>query len=410
MSAVRTRIPRSQNRNKTTQNKKGGWYRFLRITCWVFMTIVSIGTFASGFAGYIPPSAVKGVAILLMTFPAWLLALILMTIITAVFYRKALVLALFTWIGCFHPILEYSPVNFSTPSPKDYKASQLFTLLTYNVTNFSDLTSTYDGDVNTTLSYIMRTNADIVNLQEAEIPTVNSSKHITSAQIDSLHSLYPYILMHGKSQMILSKFPVEAVHTGEAEIAAAARSKSTDSIWTVKPSSEIAVFRIDVRGTPITLFDVHLQSYFLSQDDKSLYREITNVKDTEKVKELKSTIRQVRASLFTKIHEAAVLRQIASDKLQQMIAHYGGPNIIVAGDFNDVPGCYTIDRLERAGFRQVYTEVGFGPIITYNANRFYFRIDHVMYLGALQPLSMVRGHSRASDHYPLLTTFIIKDK
>ncbi|MDE6300179.1 MAG: endonuclease/exonuclease/phosphatase family protein [Muribaculaceae bacterium] len=392
---------------KQVKSTVSGWRKAGRIFLWLLMAVVSAGMFISGFSGHIAPASVKWVAFPPMTFPGWLIALILLTVLSAFTYRKPLLLALVTWIGCLHPILEYSPLNFSTPSPKDYPASQRFTFLTYNVANLNDLTGNYDGDVNTTLSYIMRTNADIVSLQEAVSPAVSGPKHITPEQVDSLHALYPYIIMYGRSQMIMSKFPVTVVHTGEAEMAAALRSKSAGSDDLVKPTAEIAVFRVDVRGTPITVFDLHLQSYNLSGDDKSLYREITDIKDAEKVKELKSTISQVRKSLLTKVHEAAVLRQADTERLEQLIAHYGGPNIIVAGDFNDVPGSYVINRLENIGFRQVYTEVGFGPMITFNANRFYFRIDHVLYRGALRPLRMVRGGSRASDHYPLLTTFAI---
>ena len=398
---------RKPAKRKGGDKRVGPWRRFGRVVCWIAMIVVSAGMFASGFGGYVPPTSMSGISPLVLTFPAWVGALLLMTIITAIFYRTALLLALITWVGCLHPILEYSPLNFDTPSPDDYPASSRFTFLTYNITNFSDLTGRYDGDVNTTLSYIMRTNADIVNLQEAVVPALSQTKHFTAEQLDSLHVLYPYIIMYGKTQMMMSKFPVTVVHTGEAEMAAALRKSTLAAQKEMSPTTEIAVFRVDVRGTQITVFDVHLQSYSLSVDDKTLYREITDIKDTEKVKELKSTIREVRKSLYTKVQEAAELRQEATEHLVQLIDHYGGPNIIVAGDFNDVPGCYAINRLEHLGFNQVYAKVGFGPMITFNANRFWFRIDHVMYRGALEPLNMVRGNSRASDHYPLLTTFAI---
>lgn len=391
-------------------DREGIWKRIGRFMCWAGMIIVSIGMFVTGFCGYISPSALRIAPTLVMTFPAWLLALLAMTVIAALTYRKALLLALITWVGCLHPILEFSPMNFVTPSPADYRASQRFTFLTYNVTNLSDLTGKYDGEVNPTLSYIMRTNADIVNVQEAIVPAVNAEKHITSAQIDSLHRLYPYIIMYGRSQMIMSKFPVEVVHTGEAEIAASLRKEAIANNAVVKPTGQIALFRVNIYGTPVTIFDLHLQSYGLSSSDKSLYHDITEIKEAEKVKELKqlkSTLSDVRHSLISKISGAAILRQADIGRLRQLIEHYGGSNIIIAGDFNDVPCSYPLVSLERLGFKQVYEQVGFGPMITYNANRFYFRIDHVLYRGGLKPLRMVRGSSRASDHYPLLTTFAI---
>ena len=411
----RRRKGRNERRGREPHTPKdrqrtGGWKRFRRGLCWAVMIVVSLGTFFSGFAGYISPTTMKIAPVAVMTFPGWLLALIVMTVITALTYRKAMLLALITWAGCMHPILEFSPLNFVTPSPSDYPANERFTFLTYNVVNLSDLTEAYDGGVNTTLSYIMRTNADIVNIQEAIVPSLNKAKHITSTQVDSLHTLYPYIIMYGESQMLMSKFPVEVVHTGEDKVAAALRKKWGNDKTTLRPTGQIALFRVNVHGTPVTIFNLHLQSYGLSGDDKSLYREITDINQSDKVKELKqlkTTISDVRHSLFSKIHAAAVLRQGDIARLQQLIDHYGGPNIIIAGDFNDVPSSYPLISLERLGFRQVYEEVGFGPMITYNANRFYFRIDHVLYRGALRPLRIVRGSSRASDHYALLTTFAI---
>ena len=81
----------------------------------------------------------------------------------------------------------------------------------------------------------------------------------------------------------------------------------------------------------------------------------------------------------------------------------------MAGDFNDVPGCYTLEYLADLGFHNVYSEIGCGPDITYNSDRFYFRIDHVLYRGALQPLSIRRGRIRSSDHYPLIVDFAITE-
>ena len=68
----------------------------------------------------------------------------------------------------------------------------------------------------------------------------------------------------------------------------------------------------------------------------------------------------------------------------------------------------TLKRLESIGMvhREVYPEVGMGYMSTYNRNRFWFRIDHVLYRGNLRPVSMERGKTASSDHYPLLTTFV----
>ena len=171
------------------------------------------------------------------------------------------------------------------------------------------------------------------------------------------------------------------------------------------------MFRLNIEGETVTLFDVHLKSYFLTQDDKELYRDVTNIKDVKNdikdIHSIKGTMFDVKSQLLGKVQRAAEDRELDAIRLGHLIDRYGGPNVIVAGDFNDVPGCYTLRHLAEFNLRQVYSELGFGPMITFNRDRFYFRIDHVLYRGALMPLRMRRGSSLASDHYPLLVRFAL---
>ena len=67
----------------------------------------------------------------------------------------------------------------------------------------------------------------------------------------------------------------------------------------------------------------------------------------------------------------------------------------------------TLRRLADCNMHEVYPEVGFGPMITYYDNNFYFRIDHTLYRGALKPLRMERPSVKFSDHYPNITTFAL---
>jgi endonuclease/exonuclease/phosphatase (EEP) superfamily protein YafD len=111
-----------------------------------------------------------------------------------------------------------------------------------------------------------------------------------------------------------------------------------------------------------------------------------------------------------KLAAANLVRTEQVDTLIAGIHSIGGPNVIVCGDFNDVPGCTSLRNLTSiSGLKQVYPEVCCGPTYTFNTNRFYFRIDHVLYRGDLKPVEMVRGDIRCSDHYPLLTTFLLEN-
>lgn len=369
-----------------SQTKNSFWHTTSLILLWLLTIIACAGLIAASYGGNIAPDAIKGICLMVMTFPAWLLLMVLATVLDILWCRKALVLCLFTYIACASAIWEYSPLNIRKPSLDKYAKDPIVTFLTYNVTQFNNLSGTHTDGYNATVSYILKVNADIVNLQEASL----GNAQIPAEQMDSLHKAYPYILQYSESQALLSKYPAESIHTpGQNN----------------RPGNEVAIFRLNIEGEQITLINVHLQSYGLTDTDKELYKDITKLDDQDGG--LKNTIKDVRHTLLAKIQNAVVQRKLDTERVCSYIDHFGGPNVIVAGDFNDVPGCYALRRLAEYKMHEAYSELGFGPMITFNADRFYFRIDHVLYRGALKPLRMSRGNLKLSDHYPLLVTFAV---
>jgi len=373
------------------RQKKSAWQRFVGIMLWIFTIVSALGLIAGSFGGNINPAEVKGICLMVMTLPGWIILMIIATVLDLFWCRKALSVCLLTFIACASAIWEFCPLNITKPSFADYEETPKFTLLTYNVTNFTDLSDKYPGGINPTASYILSVNADVVNIQEGIAMVPREKCHLTQAQIDSLHSVYPYIILCPKTSLLLSKYPAEVIHTGSKNL----RGK------------EIAAVRLNIEGTMVTLFNVHLQCYQLSHDDKSLFKQITTIKDPTGDSSIKESARNVKSQLISKIQKAAEERADDCERLCRYVEHFGGPNVIIAGDFNDVPGCYTLRRLADFNFKQVYPEVSFGPMITFNRDRFYFRIDHILYRGALTPLRLNRGDIIWSDHYPLLATFAI---
>lgn len=367
------------------------WRRILRIFL-VFCTIVTaLGTAAGAYGGDLPPTQYRYFCLMVMTFPMWLGALILFTLLDIFFCHKALFISIVTFVACGSAIWEYSPLNIFPPSASRYENCPKFTLLSFNALNFVPIDSVYPDGMNPIISYILSTDADVVCLQEAALLSASTevSPEIPAVQIDSIFNRYPYVLSNGHTQLLLSKYPAKALPTGHR--------RPTDN--------EIVVYRLTIDGTNITLMNVHLEPYHLRKEDKQLYRNITNMKNIRG--DIKDNFQDIRFQLLHKIQASAEAREYDAERLGSYITRLGGPNIIITGDFNDVPGCYTLRRLADFRMKQVYPEVGFGPMITYYANRFYFRIDHTLYRGDLQPLRMWRGKTRLSDHYPLMTTFAI---
>ena len=275
-------------------------------------------------------------------------------------------------------IARYCPIH--KPKPIDCNGPG-FTFMTYNTYFFLD----YEGNEapqNRTLSYILSQNADIVCLQES--PTLSSPNpglKISKAQIDSLHTLYPYRIPTEHGMNFLSKYPAKLIF---------------DTIYS--ESSAMAIYRVKIDQREVTIVNQHMESIGLTQTDKELYQEITAHPNTDYLNEVKK-------HLLSKLVKAAATRNEQADQTAGKIEDTTG-NVIVCGDFNDSPLSYSVRRFRRMGFRNAYNELGLGPGITYHANRFWFRIDHILYKGNMEAQWLTRQRNKSSDHYPLITRFI----
>ena len=389
---------------KKSPAKRSAWRVVLNVFLWLLSLAVIIGMCLACFGGNFDPQRYGFLAVFELTLPIWLIGLLVVTLLDVFWCRKAFVFCVLTFIACANAIWDYSPLNIRFTSNTKYASCPKFTLLTYNVMNFEQYDGIYPDDYNPTIQYIIKKNADIVCLQEtgSGIEKPRAKSHITAEQLDTLYRMYPYRLLYGKYLTLLSKYPAESMHTPPIVY----KSPSNKDLY------PIGVFRVNIEGTPVTLFNVHLQSYSLTNEDKALYKNLAEGKEIAEVAEgnARSSLQTIKAHILRKVKTAYEKRGIEADALCRYIEKFGGLNVIVAGDFNDVPGCYTIRELEDYGLKQVYPRVGFGPMITYNADMFYFRIDHVLYRGEMEPLSLSRGNDKFSDHYPLTVTFALTNQ
>ena len=162
---------------------------------------------------------------------------------------------------------------------------------------------------------------------------------------------------------------------------------------------------MNIDGHATTVINCHLQSIGLTPDDKELYRDLTD-KD---MRPTKSELTKVKNDLIGKLSNAFITRAEQAQSIKDFLSGQRD-NVILVGDFNDVPGSYAYRTIKSCGLRDAYSDCAFGPVITYNTNRFYFRIDHILYRGNLKAIDIRRGDIRSSDHYPLTATFIRDNK
>lgn len=369
----------------------------LRVTGGMIMIAINllaaVVVIFSAYGGAVNPEKFVIAAIAAMAFPYALLGSALLLVVDFLIFRKSTLIILATWLICLPSILTLSPIHLPKGKLSEEEQARSFTFLTYNVLHFWDFRGQVDGlERNATIDYILRTDADIVNLQEVEFIKEWPLWHITTEQISELSEKYPYRSINiNKQQTLLSKYPFEEVPL-----------ENVDPV--VK--QHMALFRMNINGHITHILNVHLKSIGLTPRDKELYMNLFE-KAPGSEAALREEFDKVKSQLLSKLADAFRERSEQAAYIRQLVDSIGG-NFIVAGDFNDVPGCYAIRTIQKAGMTDAYRHAGIGPVITYHGNRFYFRIDHVLYRGDMDAVKVRREPNPSSDHYPLLTTFIWK--
>lgn len=348
---------------------------------------------AAAYGGRISPTQYTFPSIVAMTFPAWLILTVICLVVNFFFFRKIAIINIVSLLCCWGPIMEYSPINFPVSQPKGAKSGQEFTLMNYNVLNLTDFRYAEDEDpkakyTSATIDFIMETNPDIVALQECSKSELNRWGKLFPQALDSLEQLYPFRSLGGKDgQSLLSKYPFERVEIPDLP---------------EMPTFLAVCYKLDVEGHPLYLINVHLQSIGLNPKDKALYMELT-----EGEARSKKMLKEVKRDLLSKLSGAFRNRAVQARALRDFINTLP-QNVILCGDFNDIPDSYSIRTIMGADMHSAYSTRGLGPGISYHADRFYFRIDHCLYRGDMEPLSCKVIRNPSSDHYPLLTKFYWK--
>lgn len=345
-------------------------------------------TVFSAWGGVVSPQSWVLPSFAVMVFPVMAVAttLLLAADLIIAAFRMALI-PLATILLCGNAFLSFCPLNFGTARKESaIPASDRLTLATYNVLDFYNLCepSRNPPANNPSVSWIIREKPDIICFQELSSLERYGRSRLSDTQADSLTMIYPYRLIGPGVLGIMSKYPVKQLPS---------------------PMSNYGTFDIECYeaslgkpGRNATIINLHMQSLGLSEDDKALYRELTKGDPT------KQELSEFKTGVAAKLAAAFRERGRQADSVRQFIDTLDG-DVIICGDFNDVPGCYAERTIMGDDFRDSYRDGATGPAWTYNRERMYFRIDHIYYRGNLSAVRTIVDRNRGSDHYPLMTTF-----
>ena len=293
-----------------------------------------------------------------------------------------------TIVLCWGPLQSMVPLKLS----KDAKpGEETFSLLTYNIIHGVDQQSVGHQVGNRSFEYVLHSGADIVCLQEVTGFDGKSVKNWGEAWSDSLMKVYPYHAgVKGRDLQVLSKYPVKMLDTKTL-------------VPDYSNTNRYIFCEVNVKGRILTVVNMHLMSYALTDEERRVVTEMKSAKGVEE------SVDEMKGSIYGKMKVAFRQRKEDAALLREAIAKIDGP-LVICGDFNDVPGSYAYRLLKGDDLKDAYADTGLGPLVTYNQHMFWFHIDQVFYRGDLEALSVKKGKLKSSDHYPLTVEFAFTGK
>jgi len=338
--------------------------------------IVSLCLIAAVLSVYIPASALPVPAWLGLMFE-WLLAaeLLLGLLLLCTKYRR------WSWLTLAVLIIAAAPICYTVSHgslffPKR-ELPHSFTLMSYNTQLMGNVRKPKQNRV---IQYILRTQPDIVCLQEVEVS--KSSDNLTLSELREALSIYPYTYFDFKiynsrrqyGNAVFSRYPLIDKHTLRYE----SRGNITSVCNIVLPTDTIR------------LYTNHLESNRLEHKDL----------------ELGTTTEQAQSALNNTAKKLANASQIRIEQAKaiQSDIERSPHAVLIVGDMNTTPVSYTYHILQR-GLRDAFLESSDGRLgHTFMLHGFGVRIDYILHSKQLSASGFDIPHVDYSDHYPILTT------
>lgn len=355
--------------------------RTLRLAAWILSWILYIATLMAAYGGYMNPEywTLPSIGVLFFPYLAILTLIVgaLWLISRKYFIGGAGILVL---MACGPTFAEAVPFRFGHPPSNPERT---FKMITFNSLHLSDQKNE-DAPFSRSIHFLIHSGADFICLQELYSFGPSEIPERYGKQVDSLLKIYPYYSKDINREIeFLSKYPF--------------RQQSLDIEDEIR-FGNCAAYKLQIDGQPLTVINVHLPSYLLSENERKIITEAHSKAG------MKKSLREFEGSVYTKMKNAFILRAKVSERVAEYAESVEG-NVIVCGDFNDVPGSWSYRNFTKRGFSDAYAETGFGHIITYNQHLMLFHIDQILFKGNLLPLYVKKERINASDHYPLVAEF-----
>lgn len=332
----------------------------------------------SAYSPYISPEKYPMLSCAGLVFPFFLLINICFIIFWLIFRYKYVLVSLLALLIGIPQIRTYLPLNLHA---KEIPAARI-KLLSYNVMSFNNM-EMVKGE-NSILQYLAKSNADIICLQEYGT-SQSTGEYVNETYIQSMMKNYPYQDVTvvgdkgtGNKLALFSRYPILSARR------IAYSSNYNGSVC----------YELEINGDTVMLINNHLESNKLTLKDREKYEGFLDSLKT-------GTVHPENRSLLHKFADASVQRAAQARAIAQVIATSPHQSIIACGDFNDSPLSYAHQIISR-NLKDAFTQSGCGFGISFNRNKFFFRIDNILMSKNFQSYNCTVDRSiKVSDHYPI---------
>lgn len=358
----------------------------------ILVAILAVLLICSAYAGRIDPQSFFLAPFVALGFMPLLLIGLLALIAAIIWRRWWALLEIIVALVITAPIIgKFVPLNSpdeGPPVPAD--PTMVLNVMTYNVLGFNYNEPSLSGVPSATMRLILDAYPDVVLLQEgspggidwADIPSL-------VPYVSEIKSKYPYYYFGNEGLNIMSKYPFTTVPLGESVEARSPLGFNRNNTSYLARAYDLQM----PNGKQLRLVDFRLQSYHLSFGKNKSVRVSPDIKP--------SRMERMKRSFALRGENAAALRQAIDDS---------PANVIVCGDMNDITESHVYRVIKGDDLNDAWCDAGTGYAATYNRFGLKYRIDHILYRGAIKALNAQRLTGGSSDHYPLMVTFDIDIK
>ncbi|MBO4577985.1 MAG: endonuclease/exonuclease/phosphatase family protein [Paludibacteraceae bacterium] len=348
---------------------------------------------------YMPPSVLPIPAWFGLAF-GWLLAAEIILGLALLFTKHRR----WSWLTLVMVLVSAAPITYSVSHgalffPK-HELPNSFTLMSYN-THLMDKAA--KPKQNRIIQYILRTQPDVVCLQEVEVH--KSSDYLTLSELREALNIYPYTYFDFKiynsrrqyGNAVFSRYPLVGKHTLRYE----SKGNITSVCDILLPNQKSNIPNQKSSTDTLRLYINHLESNRVSLGSLA-----PTLSEAEKVMhELSYTSDRMEKASELRIRQAKALRDD--------VARSPYP-VLVVGDMNTTPVSYTY-RVLQSNLRDAFLESSNGNLgytLTKKAGngslsrhlRLGVRIDYILHSKDLRATDFDTQQVDYSDHYPIITT------